>query len=178
VSDLEPRNGSDPSPAAAAAAHDVDQRIRGNVRRMRGMWVELAEDLTRFHRAEQWRDLGHTSFEAYLADPGLELNRRWVYNLIAAYQQLVIDRGVDAERLKHIHVSKATEILPALRRDQVTVEEALSDAETLTKDDLVTRYRGTASSTPGRVEPSQLEPEREPSPRHTARCPTCGQTIR
>lgn len=139
---------AEPTEAAAREAFTVDQRIRTNYRRMQGMWVEIAADLHDFHERKLWRELGYSSFERWIADPGLELERRWVFDVIAIYQQLVVARGVEPSRLQQIHISKVREVLPAVRRGQAPVEEALSDAETLNRPDLEVRYRGVASSAP------------------------------
>jgi hypothetical protein len=142
----------DPSPAAAQEAHDVDQRIRLKVRQMRGLWVELAAELHDFHDRKLWRALGCDSFEAWLNDPEFEgdLGRRWVYELIAVYEQLVVERGVDPSRLQRLHVSKVREVLPAIRRQQAPLDEALADAETLSRPDLEIRYRGVILERAGR----------------------------
>lgn len=164
--------------AAAAAAFEVDQRLRRNVKIMRGMWVRLAEDLYRFHAAEMWRDLGHDTFEKWLADPGLELNERYVYDLIATYRQLVVERNVEPSRLQELHISKVREVLPAIRREIVTVDEGLDDAEQLVRSDLELRYRGKSSptnGTPGPDTSTEVRTEQEPEWR---RCGCCGSLLR
>lgn len=140
--------------ALVALAQRDHETIVGIVQRMRTLWLELAERLYHFSRNEGWRQLGFATFEAYLGDPVLEIERRYAYDLIAMYSQLVVDRGVDAGRLQQLHVSKVREVLPAIRHG-VPVEEALSDAEVLTRPDLEAKYRGLASSngaTPSRDE--------------------------
>lgn len=165
----------DPSPAAAEEAHQVDQRIRLKVRQMRGLWVELAAELHDFHERKLWRALGHDSFEAWLNDPEFEgdLGRRWVYELIAVYEQLVVERGVDPSRLQRLHVSKVREVLPAIRRNQAPLDDALSDAETLNRSDLEIRYRGVASSAPvaGPDGTTQVDTRAEPE---WVTCGCCG----
>lgn len=150
--------------AAAEVAFKLDQQLRANVRRLRNMWIELARDLHRFHQAELWRDLGFKTFEEWLADPGLELERRWVYEHMAMWEQLVVQRGVDPSRLQGLQVSKVREVLPALRRGQVTVEEALTDAEQLRRPELELRYRGSGTDgrTAGPDTSTSIITEREP----------------
>jgi hypothetical protein len=171
--EVEILDAGDPSLAAAAAAHEVDQRLKANVRRMRGMWVELARDLYRFHESRLWADLGYETFEAYLADPELELERRWVYDSMAMYKQLVVERGVDPSRLQELQISKVREVLPAIRRELVTLDEALDDATTLRRVDLEQKYRGAASDgrTAGPDTGTEVRTEREPVWR---RCEHCG----
>lgn len=180
------------SPAAETAAA-VDEQIRGTIRHMLGMWIRLAEGLHRFNRSKLWRDLGYQSFEAYLDEPELGIERRWAYDLISMYEQLVVQRGVPVEELAGVRSSKVREVLPAIRRGQVTVDEALADCRVLSRADLEVRYRGTASATPGvpdvdstvRTEnepkfrpelPRPPAPEPQPEvlePRNL--CPTCGK---
>jgi hypothetical protein len=168
--------GSVSKSPAAEAAFAVDQQIRATLRQMKGLWVHLAEQLYRFHTAEMWRDLGHDTFEAYLADPELELDlqRRWVFELIGMYRTLVVEREVSTAELEGLHVSKVREVLPAIRRGWVDIPTALSDVETLTRHDMELKYRGLASSTPGRPDMgTQVDTDAEPEWRE---CPTCGST--
>lgn len=151
---------------AAKAAYDVDQRVRATLRQMRSMWVQVAGELHSFNRSKLWQDLGHESFEHYLMELELEfeLSRRWVYNSIALWEQLVVQRGVEPSRLQQLQISKVSEVLPAIRRGQVTVDDALEDAEQLRRPDLELKYRGAASDghTAGPDTSSAIRTEREP----------------
>lgn len=177
MTDLEPTAAITPEQQAAAqAAHEMDQTIRRIKRQITGLWVELAEALYHFRTGQMWRDIGYDTFEQWLADPQVELERRWVYKLTDAYRTLVIEEGVPRERVERLQVSKVNEVLPAIRRGQVDLETALSDAETLGRSDLEIRYRGLHSSTPGQPDTSsRVETEHEPE---LAVCPTCGSTYR
>lgn len=163
--------------ARAAYAFAVEQGLKANVRKLRGMWVDICRDLYRFHQAQLWRDLGHQSFEHWLADPDLELERRWVYDQMAIYEQLVVQRGVDPERLKQLQVSKVREVLPAIRRGLVTLDEGLTDAGELRRSDLELRYRGKASDgvTAGPDTSTIVRTEDEPE---WQRCKCCGSLVR
>lgn len=156
-------------------AFRIDQRIRQTVRQMRQGWVSLARDLCDVQDRRLYELLGHPTFESYLADPGLELGRRWVFELTAIYRQLVIVRGVEPARLEQLEVGKVREVAPAIRRGQVTVDTALADAGALGRRDLETRYRGLASATPGAPDvDSRVRTEAEPEVRL---CPTCGRRM-
>lgn len=156
----------------ANAAFEVEQRIRGNVRAMRGLWVRLAEDLFKFHDLEMWRDLGHSSFEEWLASPDIELERRWVYELVGMWRELVVKRHVDPAALEPVQVSKVREVLPAIRRGMVDVDDALADCETLGRDDLRTKYAATGAGTSGQPGPNgALDAAAEPE---FAICHACG----
>jgi hypothetical protein len=162
--------------AASTAAHEMDATIRRIKRDITGLWVQLAEALYHFRAGQMWKDLDYSSFEAWLADPEVELERRWVYKLTDAYRFLVVEQGVERSRVERLQVSKVNEVVPAIRRGQVDLETALSDAETLGRSDLEIKYRGVHSATPGRPDVgTAVQTEHEPE---LAVCPTCGSTYR
>jgi hypothetical protein len=167
----------EPTEATAALAHAVDQRIKGKILAMRRTWISLMGDLYEFHQGELWRDLGYTGFEAWLDDPEVELERRYVYDLIAMHHQLVVERGVDPSRLQQLKISKVREVLPAIRRGLVTVDEGLEDAEQLRRSDLEDRYRGKSSDgrTAGPDTSTEVRTAEEPEWR---RCRCCGSLTR
>jgi hypothetical protein len=169
--------------APARAAHEVAERITNNVQAMRTLWIVIAEDLFRFNELEMYRDLGYTSFEQWLAEPDVDLSRRTVYSLLEVWRELVINKGVKPDELKNVGWGKVQEVLPAVRRGQVTPQEALSDAETLTRGDLRERYRAPAPSN-GDAPPAvpsgpdtstTYEATDEPA---FAICPSCGSRYR
>lgn len=163
---------------AAQVAHRMDQNVRRIKRQMEGLWVELAETLHHFRAGQMWRDLGFDTFEQWLSDPGVELERRWVYKLTDAYKFLVLEYGVPRERVEQLKISKVNEVLPAIRRGQVELEAALADVETLPRSELEIQYRGLHSSTPGSAEAAtstRVETDHEPE---WATCPTCGSQYR
>lgn len=173
VTDLEPEVGEPDYPLAAqaAAAWEVEQRIKGFVRAIRTTWIRLAEDLYRFHELDMWRDLGYSSFDAWTAGPEIDLSRRQVYNLIMAWREFVVVRGVLPGQLEDVAISKVPEVMPALRRGQVDVAGALADCRTLAREDLRQRYAGVGTK-PGRPDTSSsLDAEAEPA---YAICPSCG----
>jgi hypothetical protein len=147
--------------AVARVAFEADQRIRSTVRQMRRLWIELARELHAFVRAEMWRDLDFDTLESYLADPGIELERRYAFNLVAAWEQLVVQREVPEERLGDLRVSKVLEVLPAIRSGAVSVDRGLADAEVLPRRDLEIQYRGLVSGGQPDVD-STIRTEREP----------------
>lgn len=174
MTELQPR---EPTEASAAYAHAVDQRIRVTVRVLKGAWITLAQDLYEFKQAQMWIDLGFSGFEAWMADPGVEVEARWVYDVLAMWQQLVIERGVEPSRLQELQISKVREVLPAIRRGLVTVDEGLGDAETLRRSDLEERYRGKSSDgrTAGPDTSTEVRTAEEPE---WVRCPHCGSLTR
>jgi hypothetical protein len=164
--------------ALADAAHQMDREIREIKRQMESLWVLLAERLYHFRVGEMWKDIGYPTLQSWLDDPGVEVERRWMYKITDAYRFLVIEWGVPLERVKRLKISKVNEVLPAIRRGQVELEAGLSDAETLRRDDLEVQYRGLHSSMPGSAVAATspvIETEEEPE---WATCPTCGSSYR
>ncbi len=164
--------------AQATAAHAMHEHVKEIKRQMEGLWVDLAEALHHFRAGQMWKDIGYPTFESWLSDPEVDLERRWVYKLTDAFRVLVLEEGVPVDRVKRLQISKVNEVLPAIRRGQVKLEAALSDVETLSRDDLEIQYRGLHSSTPGSAVAATstvIETDSEPE---WATCPTCGSTYR
>lgn len=136
---------SAPSKSAQDAAHRLQERILANYRLMREVWVAIASDLYRMQapelpkRERPYHALGFDTFEEWIDQQ--PFGRSWTYDLTAAYRRFVIDLAVPEERLARIEPSKVTEVLPAVRRNHVELDEALSDAETLSTSDLRRKYR-------------------------------------
>jgi hypothetical protein len=141
VTDVDILDPDTTTPAEGQAAFEVEQRIKGHVHQMRGLWIRLAEDLYLFANGEMWRDLGHQSFDEWLAGPDIDLARRTVYGLIEVWKELVVNRGVRPHQIADVPVSKLRDSLAAVRRGFVDAEDAISDARTLGRDDLRERYR-------------------------------------
>ncbi len=172
MSDIEPipHDPTHPTEGVAATAYRAEQRIKGLIRVMNAAWTELAESLYQFSQQELWRDLGYNTFGEWCASPEIGLSRRQVYYYLEVWRELIVERGVSPDDLKRAGSAKWTEVLPAVRRGEVTVEEAISDAESLPREDLRQKYHDIGS---GREQ--GLEATREPA---WVKCPTCGSSYR
>ena len=167
-----PAKPETPEQLAGRLAHETDQRIRSKVEEMRGAWLDLAADLYVFHKEKMWEPLDYTNFTSYILDVDIGYEPRWAYQLVEMYEQFVVNRGVEPERLLGFGVSKVRAILGPVRREEVSIDEAFADAEVLSKRDLELKYTGRASPTPGQPDTSsKVHTDSEPS---WARCPTCG----
>lgn len=179
--DVLPPEGGTPEEVAARHAYEVEQRIKGVVWQLRAAWATLARDLYEFSNASLWRDLGYDSFEEWLAGPDIEIGRRWCYELISVYREFVVKREVPLESLAEIEPSKLQEILPAIRRDQVNLETALSDAKALSKSDIRERYgsggAGTTQTARGSAPDTGTGYDAGHEPAMVI-CPTCGHRVR
>lgn len=120
----------------AQGAFHREKAIKFRIGKIREYWVELAGLLYDFRENEEWRKLGHETFEAWLAQPDVELSRSEVFKLTQAHQELVLNRGVEPKDLARIGFSKVSEVLPVIRQGKVTVEVALAAAEELPRSDL------------------------------------------
>lgn len=121
-------------------AFAIERQIVAGCSAIRAAWVALAAFLHEFHAEQMWEDLGHENFDEWLGSPEISLGRSHVYALIQCYQVLIVERGIEAAKLEAIEATKAVQVLPALKRGEVEVEEALADAESLSRIDLREKY--------------------------------------
>ena len=158
---------------AARVAFDTEQRIKGTLRGMHEAWVALAREFYDFYEAKMYRDLGYDSLDEWAHQPDVDVSPRWVYELVQLWRELVVKRDVDPSQIKALQASKISAVLPAVRRGQVTVQQALSDAEVLGRGDLRERYGDKREA---------RDPSTDTGRMHDAEkafweCPTCGQLV-
>lgn len=126
-------------------AHLDDQEIRAGLSDVRGGLWRAAKALYHFTEATGWTALGYESLGEWLADPDITLTRPTYYRMMQSWQELAVLRGVDEDQLSKLDLAKTHITLPALKRGEVTVEEAISDSTTLGARDLREKYRGVAA---------------------------------
>lgn len=129
-----------PQELQAKDAFDHELRIKERWHHIKTEWLELARDLYEFLRDEKWRILGAFSQEEWLAQPDLDLNWRTVYHHVQVYREWIVNRQIAPERVADIPVGRLREVLPALKQGHTTVEDALADAEVLSRSDLRRKY--------------------------------------
>jgi hypothetical protein len=151
-----------PEERAAKKAFAVEQQIKKGTGAIKQVWIALAGHLHEFYTGRMWEALGHERFEDWLGEPDIGLRRSQTYQLIEIHEELVIKREVDPERLAGLDVSKIAVVLPALRKEDVDVEEALSDCERLSRSALREQYG------------QQVSAERVP----LTECERCGKMCR
>lgn len=164
----------------SSIAFSTERRIKQTVQLMRRAWVKIAADLYQFNEQQMWRDLGYDNFDAWIADPDVDMERRWAYQLIQNWREVVINGGAEPKALDGCEPSKIPEVLPAVRRGYVSLDEALEDVRTLSRTDLRERYRpqGQTHQSPNGAKPdttTHYDAEQEPA---WARCPTCGSRVK
>lgn len=148
-----------------ASAHALHQEVVSACADVRRSWVVLAGRLHVFHTEQAWKTLGYDSFTEWLGEPEIALKRAQAYLLVEAWQQLVIDRDIQPDRLAAADVSKVAVVLPALKRGEIDADGALADCEALSRSDLIERYRG------------RLDDHLDASRERTI-CPSCGSRVK
>ena len=94
----------------------------------------LGEELHVFHTGKQYETLGYSTFEAYLADPEVDLSRRSAMQAMAVYRHYVLSIECAADALLQTGVTKAELLIPYTTKDNVDVW--LNKASTLSRSDL------------------------------------------
>jgi hypothetical protein len=134
------RTTSTPEERAAKKAYAVEAKIKKGVGAIRQVWIALAGFLHEFYSAKMWEHLGHDKFEEWLGTPEIGLGRSQVYALIEAYEELVVKREVEPEVLAELEATKLAVVLPAIRKGEVELEDALADCESLSRSALREKY--------------------------------------
>lgn len=104
-------------------------------------FLEIGKELCEFQQLEQWRDLEYNSFNAFLADPDVNISRRTAYRMMRIWKQYVIEMNIQTEKLIAIGGTKLDMI--ASHVDQGNVDRWLNTAATLSKSDLKAELDGT-----------------------------------
>lgn len=136
----EKRKATTPEERAAKKAFATEAKIKKGVGAIRQVWIALAGYLHEFYSERMWEHLGHDKFEEWLGTPEIGLGRSQVYALIEAYEELVVKRKVEEAVLAELEATKLAVVLPALRRGEVELDEALSDCESLSRSALREKY--------------------------------------
>lgn len=154
---------------AARKAFNREIRIKRNVSQVAGKTWELAKDLYELHEGGEWALLGHDTLEDFLAQPDLGIQRTHFFRLTKMWRDLVVVRQIEPEKLKALEPTKVAEVTPAIMRGDVKVDDALSDAEVMSKSDLREKFR---KAKPGSdPDDTKLDATAEPD---RIKCETCG----
>lgn len=148
----------------ADRAHQLEQQVVVGCRTIRAAWLHLAAYLHEINAERLYQLLGYETFNEWLGVPEISLSRSHAYALIGAYVEFVVERGIDPAQIGAIEATKLAETLPALRRGEVEVEDAIADADSLSRSDLREKYREDS----GRLDATTERPI----------CPNCGARMR
>lgn len=97
-------------------------------------FLEIGAELYEFQRLKEWRDLDYSSFNAFLADPEVNIARRTAHRMIRVWKEYVLRLEVQAEKLIAVGGTKLDMI--ASHVDENNVDKWLNTAVTLSKSDL------------------------------------------
>jgi hypothetical protein len=98
--------------------------------------------LYEFDEQSGWSALGYESVRHYCADPGIEISRATYHRMKRAYEQTVVLRQVDFNRVKQIDYTKVELLLPKVATGKKKIDDALDDAEGMGWRDLREEYWG------------------------------------
>ncbi|HEY5342714.1 MAG TPA: hypothetical protein VIJ66_03540 [Solirubrobacteraceae bacterium] len=109
------------------------------------LW-RLAEALYAFDEIRGWLRLGYDTLGEWLADADVTMSRNYYNRLVRVWRDLVIERQVDPELLRPIHLSKVIVVQAQIAAGRVRVDKALGDAQALGEADLREKYCGAVSN--------------------------------
>ena len=119
---------------------------------------------------ELWKVLGYESFAAFLGDPEITMKRSTAYNLILIYEVYQEKMGLPVERLKKIGTRKLQIILPMVQTDP---DHWLSEAESLSKSDLINTVKEAQGKEPIQFRPDKTLPKGKNYGQYVKSCPCC-----
>jgi hypothetical protein len=151
----------------ADEAFAIERQVKAAMRKGREALWELAEALYDFDEARGWRNLGYEHLTDWLADTEIGIPRATYYRCVRTWRKLVVERQVDAARLRLLDQSKVAEVVDKIAAAEVTVDEALDDVEAMGWRDLRERYRAQKSPSAGTREPETGALDDTPEPART-----------
>jgi hypothetical protein len=124
-------------------ADEFHQRIVEKRRLLEVTFLELGGLLYHFEREKLYLELEHPSFNSYLADPEVNINRRTAYRLKGVYAHYIIELGWtgDTVALVDAGIAKLDILRPLTNKENV--EEKVFEAATLSRSDLLALRDGT-----------------------------------
>lgn len=126
----------------AADARELESRIVTERKGVQRAGWKLGALLHAAREERAWELLGHESEEKWLDSPEIDIRYSTAKALMQVFREVCIERGVTVERVQEMDTRKVQMVLPAVRDGKVTMDDALSDVEVLTRDDLKLKYKG------------------------------------
>jgi len=110
------------------------QRIIGLRQDLQRSFLELGKELYELREAEQWKELGHPTFNSYVADPEVDLGRMTAFRLMSTYSRYMLELQVTPVLLLQAGYSKLYMLHSYMK--PTNVEEWVDRAGTLSRSDL------------------------------------------
>jgi hypothetical protein len=122
-------------------AYYLDLSIKSRHLQVNELAFHLAFDLYKMDTKKLFKKLGYRSFNAYLADPEVGINRATAFKLVAIYRDLIQDQSIQKDHFVEIGQDKLAIICPYKVEHPDLLEELLADAKALSKTDLRKQLR-------------------------------------
>lgn len=159
--------------AESEEAYAVETQVKAAMADGREALWRLAEALHAFDEMRGWLKLGHDNLSQWLADSDVTLTRATYYRLVRTWRKLVVERHIDADRVRGLDQSKVAIVVDQITEGKATVDDAFADVEALGASDLREKYYGpkpekpdpanTSNGTSGH-QPPEDPPAGEPDP--------------
>ena len=132
--------------AEVEAAHELRQSLIEAKRAFTGAGLELAHRCYDANEAFIWHILEQDlTKDAFLADPEISMNRRWFDRLVYLWRETQVLRQIPRATLDRIDTTKLEIAIQAVNKQRAPLAQALADADTLSKSDMVDKYIPTKS---------------------------------
>jgi len=123
-------------------AFDINKKVIDLKKEVEGNFIKLGAYLKEIKEKRLYIDLSYNTFEEYIAQPDLSLNRRVVYSIIGVYEDFVCNQShIDMEEIKKIGYTKLERIRQF--KEQPDFDEWIYKAKTLSLSDLGAEIKET-----------------------------------
>lgn len=130
----------------AAEAFAIEKCVKTAMRKGRLALWELAEALYEFDECHGWIKLGNESLAEWLADPEVSMSMGTYRRMVRTWRKLVVEKRIDPVRLRQLDQSKVAVVVDKVAKNEVLVDEALADVESMGARDLREHYYGRRES--------------------------------
>lgn len=147
-------------------AFDLNQKIIELKKEIEGNFIKLGAYLKEIRDKNLYKILSYETFEEYLGQPELSMNRSTVYSIIGVYEDFMCNQSdIKIEEIKEIGYSKLSRIRQF--KSDPNFEEWIAKAKTLSLSDLGAEIRETKGITPKITAETTIE----------ITCPHCGKSF-
>jgi hypothetical protein len=129
-------------------SHAIHTLILGALDRGRAAVWDLAEQFYELYERRGWLALGYETLVDYLAQPEVAYGETAFWQLVRLHERLLIQGGLDPNRVHRLEWTKARVVMKALAAGNVGIEDAVADIEALSRSDLIEKYKQQPSSNP------------------------------
>jgi hypothetical protein len=151
--------------AESEEAYAVETQVKAAMADGREALWRLAEALHAFDEMRGWLKLGHDNLSQWLADSDVTLTRATYYRLVRTWRKLVVERHIDADRVRGLDQSKVAIVVDQITEGKATVDDAFADVEALGASDLREKYYGPKPEKPKPADPDPANTDNSDSGR-------------